>query len=117
MKMHHYLRQWGLDVSKHHAFVLKTIRQAIRFAYASARNKATHKLARTHGARIELQERHVTWLGLHAFHTVFMCKPQAYARLLRALSFEMGLPRYRPLRRRFRSVVAEGLTTLSLLCF
>ena len=24
MKMHHYLRQWGLNVAKHHAFVLGT---------------------------------------------------------------------------------------------
>ncbi len=85
MKMHHYLRQWGLDVPKHHAFVLsapsspfasaeyvvlivwprvfpaETIRQAIRFAYTSACNKATHKLARTHAARIDLQERQAAW--------------------------------------------------------
>ncbi|OJT07372.1 Telomerase reverse transcriptase [Trametes pubescens] len=117
MKMHHYLRQWGLDVPKHHAFVLKTIRQAIRFAYTSACNKATHKLARTHAARIDLQERQAAWLGLHAFHTVFSRKPQAYARLLKALSFELSLPRYRCLRKRFRGVVAEGLSTLTLLCF
>lgn len=56
-------------------------------------------------------------LGLHAFHTVFARKPQAYARLLRALSFELSLPRYRCLRKRFRGVVAEGLSTLTLLCF
>ncbi len=56
-------------------------------------------------------------LGLHAFHTVFSRKPQAYARLLKALSFELSLPRYRCLRKRFRGVVAEGLSTLTLLCF
>lgn len=83
MKMHHYLRQWCLDILKHHAFVLstpaplcarkarrddhlhafsaETIRQAIRFAYTSACNKGAHKLARTHAARIDLQERQVTW--------------------------------------------------------
>ncbi|KAI0359806.1 hypothetical protein OH77DRAFT_869323 [Trametes cingulata] len=117
MKMHHYLRQWGLDVGKHHAFVLKTIRQTIRFAYTSACKKATHKLARTHNARVDLQERQVTWLGLHAFYTVLSRKPEAYARLLRVLSFELSLPRYRHLRKQFRGVVSEGLTTLSLLCF
>lgn len=118
------------------AFSTETIRQAIRFAYTSACNKAIHKLARTHGARIDLQERQVTWcvycdspcyshspryfthrLGLHAFHTVFTRKPQAYARLLKALSFELSLLRYRCLRKRFRGVVAEGLSTLTLLCF
>ncbi|KAI0649059.1 hypothetical protein C8Q79DRAFT_490201 [Trametes meyenii] len=113
MKMHHYLRQWRLDVGKHHAFVLKVIRQTIRFAYTSARCKAGHKLARTHDARVDLQEE----LGLHAFHTVFSRKLQAYTRMLRVLSFELSLPRRRHLRKRFRSIVAEGLSTLSLLCF
>ncbi|KAI8969503.1 hypothetical protein BD414DRAFT_428477 [Trametes punicea] len=117
MKMHHYLRQWRLDVSKHHAFVLKTIRQSIRFAYQSARSKASHRLARTHDARVDLQERQVTWLGLHAFHAVLSRKPQAYARLLKVLTFELSLPRYRHLRKRFRRVVTEGLSTLTLLCF
>lgn len=56
-------------------------------------------------------------LGLHAFHTVFARKPQAYTRLLKALSFELSLPRYRCLRERFRGVVTEGLFTLTLLCF
>ncbi|KAH9846654.1 hypothetical protein C2E23DRAFT_743609 [Lenzites betulinus] len=117
MKMHHYLRAWGLDVPKHHAFVLRTIRHAIRFAYTSACNKATHKLAHTHRGRVSLQEREVTWLGLHAFHTVFSRKPQAYTRLLKTLHFELSLARYRHLRKRFRGVVVEGLSTLTLLCF
>ncbi|KAL7279239.1 hypothetical protein ACG7TL_007079 [Trametes sanguinea] len=117
MKMHHYLRSWGLDVSKHHAFVLKTIRQALRFAYTSACNKASHKLARTHDAHVELHERQVTWLGLHAFRTVLSRKPQAYVRLLKVLGFELSLPRYRGLRKRFRPVLTDGLSTLSSLCF
>ncbi|KAI0833541.1 hypothetical protein BC628DRAFT_1307532 [Trametes gibbosa] len=117
MKMHHYLREWGLDVPKHHAFVLRTIRQSIRFAYTSACNKATYKLAHQHRARVSLQEREVTWLGLHAFHTVFSRKPHAYARLLKTLNFELSLARYRHLRKRFRVVVADGLSTLALLCF
>ncbi|KAI0326934.1 hypothetical protein GY45DRAFT_1257955 [Cubamyces sp. BRFM 1775] len=117
MKMHYYLKEWRLDTSKHHMFVLKTIRRTIHFAYTSACNKATHKLARAHRARVELQERQVTWLGLHAFHSVLSRKPQAYTRLLKVLSFQLALPRYRHLRKRFRGVVAEGLSTVTLLCF
>ncbi|KAI0775157.1 hypothetical protein BD413DRAFT_603135 [Trametes elegans] len=117
MKMHHYLRQWGLDVSTHHAFVLKTIRQTIRFAYTSVCNKAGHKLARAHAARVDFHERQVTWLGLHAFHTVLSRKPQAYARLLKVLGFELSLARHRQFRKRFRNVVVDGLSTMTLLCF
>ncbi|KAJ8494766.1 hypothetical protein ONZ51_g2140 [Trametes cubensis] len=117
MKMHYYLKEWRLDMAKHHMFVLNTIRRTIRFAYTSACNKATHKLARAHHARVNLQERQVTWLGLHAFHSVLSRKPQAYARLLKMLSFQLSLPRYRHLRKRFRGVVAEGLSTVTLLCF
>ncbi|CDO70652.1 hypothetical protein BN946_scf184756.g19 [Trametes cinnabarina] len=117
MKMHYYLREWKPDVSKHHAFILKTIRQSIRFAYKSACIKARHKLARTHNARVDLYERQVIWLGLQAFHTVLSRKPYAYTRLLKVLSFELSLPRYRNLRKRFRPVIAEGLSTLTVLSF
>ena len=56
-------------------------------------------------------------LGLHAFHAVLSRKPHAYARLLKALSFEIALPKYRRLKQQFRPVVAEGLSTITLLCF
>ena len=54
---------------------------------------------------------------MHAFHSVLSRKPQAYARLLKMLSFQLSLPRYRHLRKRFRGVVAEGLSPLTSLGF
>ncbi|RDX57229.1 hypothetical protein K466DRAFT_572951 [Polyporus arcularius HHB13444] len=117
MKMHYYLREWGLDLSKSHAFVMKTIRQTIRFSYSSACTKSGHKLARTHGARLVVQQSEATWLGVHAFHTVLSRKPQAYTGILKTLRFELALPKYRRYKKRFRDVISEGLSTLTLLSF
>ncbi|KAI0749802.1 hypothetical protein C8Q80DRAFT_1100978 [Daedaleopsis nitida] len=119
MKMHHYLREWRLDVAKNHDFILRTVRQTIRFAHSSAHTKAGHKLAQAHDARLLArgQHAHVTWLGLHAFHTVLSRKPQAYTCLLRALRFELSLPKYRHCSKQLRTVVVEGLSTLTLLNF
>ncbi len=94
-----------------------TIRQTIRFSYTSLCTKASHKLATKHGARIIVERPQATWLGLHAFHTVFSRKPHAYARLLKSLHFDLSLPKYRLCKKQYRGVVAEGLSTLTLLSF
>ncbi|TBU33338.1 hypothetical protein BD311DRAFT_774453 [Dichomitus squalens] len=117
MKMYHYLRQWGLDVSKGRAFILRTIRQSIRFSYSSICIKAGHKLATQHRARVIVQKSEVTWLGTHAFHAVFSRKPHAYAGLLKSLQFDLSLHKYRRFKKQFREVIAEGLSPLTLLCF
>lgn len=56
-------------------------------------------------------------LGVHAFHTVLSRKPQPYTKILKALHFELALPKYRHYKKRFRSVISEGLSTLTLLSF
>ena len=56
-------------------------------------------------------------LGMHAFHTVLSRKPQAYTKILKTLRFEIALPKYRHFKKRFRDVIAEGLSTLTLLSF
>ncbi|KAI0719338.1 hypothetical protein C8T65DRAFT_569429 [Cerioporus squamosus] len=117
MRMHHYLREWGLDLSKSHAFVMKTIRQSIRFSYSSACTKSGHKLACQYGARLVVQQAEATWLGLHAVHAVLSRKPQAYTRILKTLRLELACPKYRHYKKRFRSVISEGLSTLALLSF
>ncbi|PIL35516.1 hypothetical protein GSI_02244 [Ganoderma sinense ZZ0214-1] len=117
MKMHHYLRQWGLNIDKSHTFIMRTIRQTIRFSYTSLCQKATHKLATKHGARIVVEKLQATWLGIHAFHTVFSRKPHSYARLLKSLRFDLSLPKYRLFKKQYRGVIAEGLSTLTLLSF
>ncbi|KAI0707305.1 hypothetical protein C8Q76DRAFT_770957 [Earliella scabrosa] len=117
MKMHHYLRQWGLDVAKSHTYIMKTIRQTVRFAYSSACNQARHKLAQSNHARIVTHEPQAIWLGLHAFHTVLSRKPHAYTGILRVLRFELSLPKYRHFKKQHRAVIAQGLSTLTLLCF
>ena len=54
---------------------------------------------------------------MHAFHTVLSLKPQAYTKILKTLRFEIALPKYRHFKKRFRDVIAEGLSTLTLLSF
>ena len=54
---------------------------------------------------------------MHAFHTVLSRKPHAYPRIIKALRFELSLPKHRHFKKQFRAVVAEGLSTLTLLCF
>ncbi|KAI0787611.1 hypothetical protein C8Q74DRAFT_619004 [Fomes fomentarius] len=117
MKMHCYLREWRLDVAKSHAFILRTIRQTIRFGYSSACTKAGHKLAQSNNAAFITKQAQATWLGLHAFHTVLSRKPRAYTRLLRTLRLELSLPKYRHFKKLHRAVIAEGLSTLTLLSF
>ena len=68
-------------------------------------------------ARIILQKSEVTWLGIHAFHTVLSRKPHAYTDLLKSLHFDLSLPKYRRFMKRFRGVVAEGLSPLTSLGF
>ncbi|KAL6302425.1 hypothetical protein BKA93DRAFT_736907 [Sparassis latifolia] len=117
MKMHHYLRQWGLDVQKSSVFIRNTVRQVIRYTFATIRNKASNRLATIHGGRCDVQEAQVLWLGTHAFYTVLSCKPRIYSQLLGKLKFELALPRYRRLRKQFCPVVKEGLATMQLLAF
>ncbi|OBZ72156.1 Telomerase reverse transcriptase [Grifola frondosa] len=117
MKMHHYLRSWGLNVPGSFSFILRTIRQMIRYTYATMRNKSTNKVAKAGGGRCDVKEVQILWLGAHAFHTVLSRKPMSYKRILKSLEFELSLPRNRRLRKEFRAVTTEGLTILTLLSF
>ncbi|KAI0783646.1 hypothetical protein C8Q75DRAFT_782781 [Abortiporus biennis] len=56
-------------------------------------------------------------LGTHAFHTVLSRKAHSYTSILKALEFDMSLPRYRKFRRLFRRVTREGLDMFSQLSF
>ncbi|KAH9940968.1 hypothetical protein B0H21DRAFT_780275 [Amylocystis lapponica] len=117
MKMHYYLRHWGLNISRSTKFIQNTIRQMIRYTYATMRNKASNRIAKASGGCCDVQEGQVLWLGMHAFHTVLSRKPHTYPQLIKALEFDMSLPRQRRLRKQFRGIVKEGLNTLTLLAF
>ena len=56
-------------------------------------------------------------LGTHAFHTVFSRKPHAYTDILKKLRFQLSLAKYKHFKKRYRDVIAEGLTVLTSLCF
>ncbi|OSX57794.1 hypothetical protein POSPLADRAFT_1155834 [Postia placenta MAD-698-R-SB12] len=119
MKMHHYLRQWGINVSKGTTFLRNTIQQMIRYTYATMRNKASNKVAKASGGCCTVQQAQVTWcvLGTHAFHAVLTRKPHMYPQLIKWLNFELARPRHRRLKKQFRGIVKEGLNTLTVLAF
>ncbi|KAI0955894.1 hypothetical protein AcV7_006436 [Taiwanofungus camphoratus] len=117
MKMHHYLCHWGLDTRKNFTFIHNTVRQMIRYTYTAMQNKASNRVAKASGGHCEAKQIHVFWLGTCAFHTVLSRKIQRYQQLIKALEFELALPRYRGLKKQFRDVVKEGLATLALLAF
>jgi hypothetical protein len=113
---------------------LDSVRQVIRYAYATIRNKASNKVARTSAGRCEVQKEHVIWyvvaprktcrfidigsrLGTHAFHAVLSRKAPNYSSFLRQLDFELSLPRYKRSKKRFRTLVKEGLILMAEISF
>ncbi|TCD64911.1 hypothetical protein EIP91_003447 [Steccherinum ochraceum] len=117
MKMHYYLRSWKLDIAKSSRFLQKSIHQIIVYAHAAMKNKAEHKIAKASSAQFDVQKIQVLWLGTHAFHTVLSRKAHVYTQVLKALEFELSLPRYRRFKRRFRAVTKDGLEMFTLLTF
>ncbi|KAH9838284.1 uncharacterized protein C8Q71DRAFT_705274 [Rhodofomes roseus] len=117
MKMHHYLRQWGLNVKKNHAFLRGTIQQMIRYTFATMRNKSSNKVAKRSGGRCDVHQDQVIWLGTHAFYTVLSRKPKTHCQLIKWLKLELSRPRNRRLRKSFRGIAKDGLATLSALAF
>ncbi|KZT07773.1 uncharacterized protein LAESUDRAFT_651052 [Laetiporus sulphureus 93-53] len=117
MKMHHYLRQWGINVKKHNKFIQNTVQRMLKYTYTTMRNKATNRVAKASGGRCEVSEVQVIWLGTHAFFTVFSRKPHAYPQLVAWLQFQLSLPRNQRLKKQFNGIVKDGLQTLTLLSF
>ncbi|KDQ59315.1 hypothetical protein JAAARDRAFT_128211 [Jaapia argillacea MUCL 33604] len=115
MKMHHYLRSWGINIGQSTPFIRNTIRQMITFTFATIRNKASNKVARASNGRCDVEKSSVCWLGMHAFHTVLTRKPHAYLKLIKSFEFDLSLPQYRRCRRRFRNVVKDGLGLMTVL--
>jgi hypothetical protein len=56
-------------------------------------------------------------LGTHAFHVVLSRKPQKYAPVIKSLAFELSLPRHGRSRKRFRSLVRDGLAGMTGIAF
>jgi len=117
MKMHQYIRSWGINMTKSSKFIQNSVRQVIRYAYATIRNKASNKVARASAGKCEIQKDHVIWLGTHAFHAVLSRKAHNYPSLLRHLTFELSLPRHKRFRQRFRALVREGLVSMAQITF
>lgn len=78
MKMHRYIRNWGINANKSSDFIkgelfvpsyvilLLTlakdcIRQMVHYAYAAIKSKASNKVARSSDASCDIQKVHVTW--------------------------------------------------------
>ncbi len=80
MKMHYYIRIWKLGLSRSSAFILSeqpphyiymarislsiypgTVRQMIRYAYATMRVKALNKISKACGGQCEAQKAPVLW--------------------------------------------------------
>ncbi|KII85188.1 hypothetical protein PLICRDRAFT_116594 [Plicaturopsis crispa FD-325 SS-3] len=117
MKMHDYIRCWGINPTKSAKFIHDTVRQMIYYAYASIRNKASNSVAKAGAGKCDIQKAPVVWLGTHAFHAVLSRKPKAYAQVIKSLAFEMSLPQHRRSRKRFRGLVAQGLAGVSQINF
>ncbi|KAL4064394.1 hypothetical protein J3A83DRAFT_4053373, partial [Scleroderma citrinum] len=110
-KMHYYIKGWGIDMNKNVVFIHNTIHQVIRYSFGTILRKSSNKVAKASGGRCNVQRTHVSWLGIHAFHSVFSRKPQKYAScsLLEHLEFELSLPRNKKIRKRFRKLVKESM--------
>ncbi|KAF7979113.1 hypothetical protein HWV62_43323 [Athelia sp. TMB] len=117
MKMHRYIRTWGINTIKNSAFIERAIQQIILHTYTSIRNKGSNHVARVSAGRCEILKTHVNWLGTHAFYTVLARKSFCYAAVVRHLKFDLCLPRQRVSRRRFRSLVKEGLASMTHITF
>lgn len=109
MKMHSYLREYGVPMRANSKFLTETVHRSITYSYATMRGQLRKGDA---GGRT-LQKTCVTWLGLHAFSTVLSRKPKEYAVVCKALRGDMGGSRYRRFAHRFRNVVHEGLAGMS----
>ncbi|KAL5504247.1 EST2 [Sanghuangporus vaninii] len=96
------------------AFLLKVIRNCIRYTYASIRNKTLGKLARESGGRCDLTQDEVTWLGTHAFHSILSIKRTVYAHagVLGALHADLVHPRFHSVKRRLATVARESLENI-----
>uniref|UniRef100_A0A0W0FMP3 Telomerase reverse transcriptase n=1 Tax=Moniliophthora roreri TaxID=221103 RepID=A0A0W0FMP3_MONRR len=112
MKMHCYLRHWNVNTKKNKSFLYETVKQMHTYCFASIRGKTLSKMAREYRASIKLQKEDVSWLGIHAFHTVLSRKPTEYKALLRALAFDLSLPKSRRRAQRFGLLVKEGFASV-----
>ncbi|TFK45866.1 hypothetical protein OE88DRAFT_1639321 [Heliocybe sulcata] len=117
MKMHHYIRSSALDVHRKSKSLHNTIKQMLQFTHAAICNRASNKMARSQGASCRVDKKVVLFFGAHAFHLVLSCKPEAYQTLLKPLAFQLSLPGNKILRSRYRSILTEGASTLTLLSF
>jgi len=61
MKTHNYIKSWGLNVSRHHKFLISTIRTAIRSIFVTIRSKTRGKLAADNKAACSLRKSSVNW--------------------------------------------------------
>ncbi|KAJ6576633.1 hypothetical protein DFH09DRAFT_914731, partial [Mycena vulgaris] len=113
LKMNGYIRDWGLDTNIHASFLRDTVQQMISYSAAAIRNKASTQFAKVHGGRSDIQKAAVTWLGMHAFHTVLSQKPARYSSLLKMLKDGLDKPHNRRFARRFKVLAKEGLAELA----
>ncbi|KAF9468019.1 hypothetical protein BDZ94DRAFT_1154660 [Collybia nuda] len=105
MKMHSYLRGWGLKANKNVAFLRDTIQKMIDLSYSATRNRCS---LQDKTKRPAIQKLAVMWLGIHAFHKVLSQRPQHYRALLQGFSFQLKRPRYQKYRLQFRSLTKDG---------
>ncbi|KAF7316755.1 Telomerase reverse transcriptase [Mycena chlorophos] len=109
LKMHVYLRGWGLDTRKHGKFIYETIRQMLTFCYNSISNKTDTRLARQHGGRANIDKAVVVWLGSRAFHEILSRHPTRYASVVRRLKAYLETPRAQRFARRYRKLLPARL--------
>ncbi|KAF7974772.1 hypothetical protein HWV62_11243 [Athelia sp. TMB] len=58
MKMHRYIRTWGINTIKNSAFIERAIQQIILHTYTSIRNKGSNHVARVSAGRCEILKTH-----------------------------------------------------------
>ncbi|RDB25955.1 Telomerase reverse transcriptase [Hypsizygus marmoreus] len=118
MKMHGYLRDWGIGAHKNAAFIHNTVHKMVTISYTSIRNKTSRKLhTKSNDTSFRIQKPAVTWLGTRAFHAVLNQKPQRYGSLLRSLGRELSRPHNKRFKRQFHSLVKEGQAGMSQIAF
>ncbi|KAF9446607.1 hypothetical protein P691DRAFT_803656 [Macrolepiota fuliginosa MF-IS2] len=107
MKMHCYLREWGIECRKHVGFIRGTIQKMINHSFSSLCAQSQRKLSKSHSGSMKKEA--VLWLGYHAFREILSRKPSRYKALIMWLKSEMHSSRYRMCEKKLRTVVRDGL--------
>jgi len=113
-KMHHYLKQWGCDVSRHHTFILYTITRSIRVSWNTHRARLGSHVGSSTSAKCGVGQSTWTWLALSAFRLILGRKQSTWTSMLAVMDSLLQAPKYADVRSALGSVVRVGTMNVKL---